>query len=77
MLQTFGSWYGLKLDPDVNAGAPSEKNNWRGLECDCGKNHFERYGRVFYEAVYMKPSGQWRLRKQVYERDTGPPGGNT
>jgi hypothetical protein len=75
MLQTFGSWYGLKLDPDVNKGAPSAENDWHGLKCDCGKNQFERYGKVYYEAVRMDKTGRWLLRDSIFKdrRAESPP----
>lgn len=68
MLQTFGSWYGLKLTDDVNAGAPSEKNSWGHLQCECGLRDFHRFGVVYGDAVYMAPSGQWMLRAEVHCR---------
>ncbi|HZU33688.1 MAG TPA: hypothetical protein VFB79_21420 [Candidatus Angelobacter sp.] len=73
MLQTFGTWYGLKLDPDVNKGMPSAENAWNGLQCDCGKNQFERWGRVYAEAICYDKDGRARLKKSVYERGS-PPG---
>lgn len=75
MLQTFGTWYGLKLDPDVNKGAPSAENSWRGLACDCGKNEFERYGKVYFEAVRMDKTGRWLLRDSIFKnrRAESPP----
>lgn len=68
MLQTFGSWYGLKLDPDVNQGMPSQENSWSGLACECGENCFERIGRLDRLGVVMEKSGQWKPRNVVYER---------
>lgn len=72
MLQTFGSWYGFKFPVDVNAGAPSEKNNWRGLKCECGENKFERYGKIYREAVYMTPDGRWQIREDAISRGSPP-----
>lgn len=75
MLQTFGSWYGLKLDPDVNKGMPSAENNWGSLKCDCGKNEFERFGKVYSSAVKMDKSGMWLLRDEIFKdrRTESPP----
>lgn len=75
MLQTFGSWYGLKLDPDVNKGMPAAENNWGSLKCDCGKNEFERFGKVYSSAVKMDKSGMWLLRDEIFKdrRTESPP----
>lgn len=57
MLQTFGSWYGFKFNDEVNT--------WDHLACDCGKNDFEKIGRVYREAVVMDSMGRWLLKQQV------------
>lgn len=73
MLQTFGTWYGFKFPEDVNKGMPSEKNNFQGLTCSCGKNEFERIGKLYREGVRMTADGVWRPKPELTCRG-GPPG---
>jgi len=72
MLQTFGTWYGVKFDEDVNT--------WDHLQCKCGQNHFvrdERGGllrkKIFREGVHMDPeTGRWYARAGIFPES--PPG---
>jgi hypothetical protein len=61
MLQTFGSWYGFKF--------PEKVQTWDHLKCSCGKNEFERQGKLFAEGVYMeKGTGRWLCKSKIFKR---------
>jgi len=66
MIQTFGSWYGFKFTENVNT--------WARLECGCGKNEFERLGKLFFEAVKMDKDGRWKPKPQLFIKRGEPDG---
>lgn len=69
MLQTFGSWYGFRIDDgDVN------RKSWSHLVCKCGENQWEATGRVFREDVELDDEGKWRLRSASPPTSSPPPG---
>lgn len=59
LIQTFGSWYGVKLDE-----APDTKNpdDWGELHCACGCNMWRRMGVFFRQDIQMDSAGRWRLK---------------
>lgn len=62
MLQTFGTWYGAKLDDPITA-----QNAAGRLQCECGKNHWQNMGRFRFESVELKPDGKWRVKDEMVE----------
>lgn len=58
LIQTFGSWYGVKLDEPAD---PAQPDDWAELKCACGCNMWRRMGMFFRRDVEMDPSGRWRL----------------
>jgi hypothetical protein len=61
MIQTFGSWYGVKLDVAPDHEDPED---WGELKCACGQNWFVRNGLYHRYDVHMDADGRWRLRRQ-------------
>lgn len=60
LIQTFGSWYGVKLDDAPN---PEHLEDWGQMKCACGLNAWKRLG-VFHDRdVEMGEDGRWRLRR--------------
>jgi len=60
LIQTFGTWYGIKLDDESGDG--EHPDDWSGLSCACGLNVWLRMG-VFYRSdVEMDAAGCWRLK---------------
>lgn len=60
LIQTFGSWYGVKLDeaPDAN-----RLSDWGEMHCSCGLDAWKRLGVFSRKDVEMESSGRWRLRR--------------
>src|SRR5262249_25851284 len=56
LIQTFGSWYGVKLE--VEANGP----DWGELTCSCGVNVWKRMGVFYRRDVEMDADGRWRLK---------------
>jgi hypothetical protein len=61
LIQTFGTWYGVKHDPLVKFDPENFEENWGEMKCSCGLNHWESMG-VFYRSdVEMDALGRWQL----------------
>lgn len=58
LIQTFGTWYGVKLDAPADATNPDD---WGELKCACGCNMFRRMGVFYRRDVQMDEQGRWRL----------------
>ena len=63
MIQTFGSWYGVKLDTASDAAHPEQ---WGELKCSCGENLWARTGLLHRHDVKMDAQGQWHPNKRVF-----------
>jgi hypothetical protein len=64
LIQTFGTWYGVKYDPAVEFD-PDNFEDWGEMKCNCGANTWERMG-VFYRSdVEMDVSGRWQLGRHI------------
>lgn len=57
LIQTFGTWYGVKLDTE-----PDEEERTHGMQCACGCNDWKRMGIFYSRDVQFDPDGRWRLR---------------
>lgn len=68
LVQTFGTWYGLKLDTTFD---PEHLDDWGEMKCACGLNMWLRIGVVFRRDVAMDDSGQWHLKKPLEHIHTG------
>jgi hypothetical protein len=64
LIQTFGTWYGAKLDTSTDFD-PEKFEDWGEMKCACGTNHWERMGVFFRDDVEMDPSGRWFLKKHI------------
>lgn len=58
LIQTFGTWYGVKLDAPADVNHPED---WGELKCACGCNMFKRMGVFYRRDVQMDEQGRWRL----------------
>ena len=58
MIQTFGTWYGVKLDAKPN---PDALEDWGEMKCSCGCNFWRRMGVFHRHDVQMDQDGRWRL----------------
>ena len=58
LIQTFGSWYGVKLDAPTD---PLHLDDWGELKCECGANLWKRMGTFYRRDVVMDADGRWRL----------------
>jgi hypothetical protein len=58
LIQTFGTWYGVKLDtpPDT-----SHAEEWGNMQCACGCNDWRRMGVFYRRDVEMDSAGRWHL----------------
>jgi hypothetical protein len=61
LVQTFGSWYGVKLDTVFD---PEHMDDWGEMKCACGLNHWERMGTFYRSDVEMDANGRWQLKRQ-------------
>jgi hypothetical protein len=68
LIQTFGSWYGVKLDDEKDDG---ELRDWGELRCNCGENHWLRMGVFYHSDVEMDGEGRWRLRSPIDHNSRG------
>lgn len=57
LIQTFGTWYGVKLDSE-----PEPEELQHGMQCACGCNDWKRMGIFYHRDVQLDPDGRWRLR---------------
>lgn len=60
LIQTFGSWYGVKLDEKPN---PNEPRDWGDFKCSCGCNMWRRMGIFHRRDVSMDSHGRWWLTR--------------
>ena len=60
LMQTFGTWYGVKLDtlPDT-----AHVEEWGNLRCACGCNDWRRMGVFYRRDVEMDSAGRWHLTR--------------
>jgi Replication protein len=56
LIQTFGSWYGVKIECEANGP------DWGELSCTCGVNVWKRMGVFYRRDVEMDTQGRWRLK---------------
>ncbi len=67
LIQTFGSWYGVKLDTPPDHEHPDD---WGELKCECGVNMWKRMGVFYRRDVRMDPDGRWRLT-EIHNHNSG------
>jgi hypothetical protein len=60
LIQTFGTWYGVKLDEPADA---AHVHDWDGFTCTCGQNVWKRLGLFHRKDVEMQPGGRYQLRR--------------
>lgn len=60
LIQTFGSWYGVKIDTDRNQDA---QEDWGDLQCSCGCNFWKAFAVVHRRDVQMDERGRWWLKR--------------
>ena len=69
LIQTFGSWYGVKLDTPPD---PEQPNDWSEMKCTCGLNIWERMPGVFSrDRVEMEATGRWLIKRPLDHRCRG------
>ena len=68
LIQTFGSWYGVKLHEPADAKQP---HDWGDLKCACGCNDWKRMGTFFRHDVHMDATGRWRLKPSLDHNSFG------
>jgi hypothetical protein len=64
LIQTFGTWYGVKLDTAVEFD-PEHLEDWGEMKCTCGLNMWERMGVFYRDDVEMDASGRWYLKRHI------------
>lgn len=57
LIQTFGTWYGIKLDDE-----PEPEDELHSMKCACGCNDWKRMGIFYSRDVQFDPDGRYRLR---------------
>jgi hypothetical protein len=68
LIQTFGSWYGVKLD---DAPDPEHPEDWGEMKCTCGLNMWERMGVFSRDDVEMNKEGRWHLKPYLDHKSRG------
>lgn len=68
LIQTFGTWYGVKLDEPTDAEHPED---WSEMKCTCGLNQWLRMGVFYRRDVQMDKDGRYRLRAPLDHRCGG------
>lgn len=68
LIQTFGTWYGVKLDEEPD---PADPADWGNFECSCGLNMWERMGVFYRRDVAMDAAGRWHLIASLDHRCRG------
>jgi len=68
LIQTFGSWYGVKLDEPSDAEHPED---WGEMKCTCGLNVWHRMGVFYRRDVVMQEDGRWLLRAPIDHNSRG------
>jgi Replication protein/Transposase zinc-binding domain len=64
LIQTFGTWYGVKID-----APPETPMDWEHLKCACGLNCWKRIGVFYNRDVEMDEEGRWLL-KRVHDHNS-------
>jgi Replication protein len=64
LLQTFGSWYGVKIDTAVEFD-PEHMDDWGEMKCACGVNQWQRMGVFHRYDVEMDADGRWHLKADI------------
>ncbi len=64
LIQTFGTWYGPKIDLAVEFD-PEHFDDWSAMQCACGLNCWERMGVFYRDEVEMDASGRWHLNPRI------------
>lgn len=62
LIQTFGSWYGVKLDEPKGEDGVLHAEDWSEMSCTCGLNIWHRMGVFYRNNVQMEADGRWRLK---------------
>jgi hypothetical protein len=62
LIQTFGTWYGVKLDTVFD---PEHMDDWGEMKCACGLNCWERMGVFYRRDVEMDKEGRWHLKRSI------------
>ena len=71
LIQTFGTWYGVKLDDATNFD-PENLPDWGEMKCSCGRNSWERIPGTFFRSdVYMDATGRWHLHSPIEHSTRG------
>lgn len=68
LVQTFGTWFGVKLDTPADSDNPRD---WEHLTCECGMNHWLRMGVFYAGAVEMRADGRWILKREFDHNSRG------
>jgi len=68
LIQTFGSWYGAKLDTVFD---PEHMDDWGQMKCTCGLNHWQRTGVFFRSDVEMDDSGRSYVKRSFTQTCCG------
>lgn len=68
LIQTFGTWYGAKLDGPCDHEDPDD---WGELKCACGANFWHRIGLFYRDDVRMESNGRWLLARAFDWRSPG------
>jgi hypothetical protein len=68
LIQTFGSWYGVKLDTPPDTAHPED---WGEMKCSCGQNMWVRSGIYSRGDVEMDAMGRWHLKHPLDHRCRG------
>jgi len=68
LIQTFGSWYGVKLDTVFD---PNHLEDWGEMKCTCGLNCWERMGVFYARDVETDETGRSFLKRSFDHRSRG------
>jgi hypothetical protein len=68
LIQTFGSWFGVKLDEPADGENPKD---WCDLTCTCGMNTWLRMGVFYRNDVQMDEEGRWHLKASLDHTSRG------
>jgi hypothetical protein len=68
LIQTFGDWYGVKLDGPADANNPK---TWSELRCTCGQNHWKRLGLFDRKDVLIQSDGRALLKPRFNHNSAG------
>jgi hypothetical protein len=68
LIQTFGTWYGVKLEEPADA---ERAEDWGEMKCSCGCNVWRRMGVFYRRDVEMDEHGRWWLTHIHNWKSTG------